>query len=157
MKKVVEDEIEEKLKYLGLDLNNVPETLKIFEPLNYRTTKKYEENKYRQYRFVPIKDIEILNSQVDKIMKKAITMLCKLGAIKIISMDINLNFEIIKYALDTKIMELEKIKLYFEQDEEGLLIRVFDKDIIEKQGRKKVKLTKNTIEVKLKRKIKLFT
>ena len=35
MKKVVENEIEQKLKYLGLDLNNVPETLKIFEPLNY--------------------------------------------------------------------------------------------------------------------------
>ena len=36
MKKVVEDEIEEKLKYFGLDLNNVPETLKIFEPINPR-------------------------------------------------------------------------------------------------------------------------
>lgn len=67
MKKVVEDEIEEKLKYLGLDLNNVPETLKIFEPINYRITKKYEENKYRQYRFVPIKDIEILLSPTNRL------------------------------------------------------------------------------------------
>jgi len=67
MKKVVEDEIEEKLKYLGLDLNNVPETLKIFEPLNYRTSKKYEENKYRQYRFVPIKDIEILLTPTNRL------------------------------------------------------------------------------------------
>ena len=108
-------------------------------------------------RKVAVKDIEILNNQIDKIMKKAITMLCKLGAIKIISMDINLNFEIIKYALDTKIIELEKIKLYFDEDEDGLLIRVFDKDIIEKQGRKKVKLTKNTLEVKLRRKQNLFT
>ena len=67
MKKVVEDEIEEKLKYIGLDLNNVPETLKIFEPLNYRITKKYEENKYRQYRFVPIKDIEILLTPTNRL------------------------------------------------------------------------------------------
>ncbi len=67
MKKVVEDEIEEKLKYLGLDLNNVPETLKIFEPINYRITKKYEENKYRQYRFVPIKDIEILLTPTNRL------------------------------------------------------------------------------------------
>jgi len=67
MKKVVEDEIEEKLKYLGLDLNNVPETLKIFEPLNYRITKKYEENRYRQYRFVPIKDIEILLTPTNRL------------------------------------------------------------------------------------------
>lgn len=120
----------------------------------------YELRYYKTLRIskkISIKDIEVLNNQVDKIMKKAVTMLCKLGAIKIISMDINLNFEIIKYALDTKIIELEKIKLYFDEDEDGLLIRVFDKDIIEKQGRKKVKLTKNTIDVRLRRKIKLFS
>ena len=104
-----------------------------------------------------VKDVEEIESTVDKILKKAITMLCKLGAIKIISMDINLNFEIIKYALDTKIMELEKIKLYFDQDENGLIIKVFDKDIIEKQGRKRVDISKKTLEVKLKRKIKLFS
>lgn len=67
MKKVIEDEIEEKLKYLGLDLNNVPETLKIFEPINYRVSKKYEENKYKQYRFVPIKDIEILLTPANRL------------------------------------------------------------------------------------------
>ena len=106
---------------------------------------------------VAIKDIDVLNKQIDKIMKKAITLLCKLGAIKIISMDINLNFEIIKYALDTKIMELEKTKLYFYEDEQGLIIKVFDKDIIEKQGRKKVKLSKDILEVRLRRKIKLFS
>ena len=104
-----------------------------------------------------IVEIEEIDNEVDKIMKKAITMLCKLGAIRIISMDINLNFEIIKYALDTKIMELEKIKLYFDQDENGLIIKVFDKDIIEKQGRKRVDISKKTLEVKLKRKIKLFS
>ncbi len=67
MKKIVKDEIEEKLEYLGLDLNNVPETLKIFEPINYRITKKYEENKYKQYRFIPIKDIEILLTPANRL------------------------------------------------------------------------------------------
>ena len=67
MKKIIEDEIREKLQYIGLDLNNVPETLKIFEPLNFRITKKYEENKYKQYRFVPIKDIEILLSPTNRL------------------------------------------------------------------------------------------
>ena len=120
----------------------------------------YELRYYKTLRIskkVSIRDIDELNVQIDRIMKKAITMLCKIGAIKIISMDINLNFEIIKYALDTKIIELEKIKLYFDEDENGLLIRVFDKDIIEKQGRKKVDLSKKTLEVKLRRKIKLFS
>ena len=120
----------------------------------------YELRYYKTLRIskkVAIKDIEELNAYIDKIMKKAITMLCKIGAIKIISMDINLNFEIIKYALDTKIIELEKIKLYFDEDEKGLLIRVFDKDIIEKQGRKKVDISKKTLEVKFRRKVKLFS
>ena len=37
------------------------------------------------------------------------------------------------------------------------VLRAMNIDIIEKQGRKTVKLTKNTIDVRLKRKIKLFT
>ena len=108
-------------------------------------------------RKINITDIDALNNRIDLIMKKAITKLCKLGAINIMSMDINLNFEIIKYAIDTKIIDLEKIKLYFEkEDENNLIIKVFDKEIIEKQGRKKIELTNKTLAVKEKRKIKLF-
>lgn len=104
-----------------------------------------------------ITDIEELEIYIEKIMKKAITALCQLGAMKIISMDINLNFEIIMYALDTKIIELEQIKLYFEKEnDKSLVIKVFDKDVFEKQGRKKIDLSKKTLEVKQKRKIKLF-
>jgi len=71
-------------------------------------------------------------------------------------MDINLNFEIIKYALDTKIIDLEQIKLSFDIDGESLIIKVYDKEVFEKQGRKKVQITSKTLEVKTKRKIKLF-
>lgn len=103
-----------------------------------------------------ISDIEVLDNMLDKILKKAITSLCKLGAIKIISMDINLNFEIIKYALNTRIINLEEIKLYFDIDEQGLIIKVYDKDIFEKQGRKKIEVSNKTLEVRKRRKIKLF-
>ncbi len=119
----------------------------------------YELRYYRKLKIskdVYISDIEELDIFIDKILKKAITMLCKNGAIKIISMDINLNFEIIKYALDTKIIELEEIKLSFKTDKEGLIIKVYDKDVFEKQGRKKIKLTNKTLEVRESRKIKLF-
>lgn len=103
-----------------------------------------------------ISDIEEIDEMADKVLKKAITMLCKLGAMKIISMDINLNFEIIKYALDTKIIDLEEIKLFFKKEEESLIIKVYDKDVFEKQGRKKIKTSNKTLEVKENRKIKLF-
>ena len=47
-----ESDIKKKLEYIGLDLENVPETLKILEPLNFRTKKTNGINRYRQYRYV---------------------------------------------------------------------------------------------------------
>lgn len=114
-------------------------------------------NKLKVSKDVYISDFEEIDELTNKILKKAITMLCKLGAMKIISMDINLNFEIIKYALDTKIIELEEIRLVLKKEEEGLIIKVYDKDVLEKQGRKKIKITGKTLEVKENRKIKLFS
>ncbi len=105
---------------------------------------------------INISDIEILQEYIDKILKKAITKLCKIGAMKIISMDINLNFEIIKYALDTKIINLEEIKICLILDKEDLVIKVYDKDVFEKQGKKKLELSKNIFEVAKNRKIKIF-
>lgn len=104
-----------------------------------------------------IDDYEELEIAFDKVLKKAITSLCKLGAMKILSMDINLNFEIIKYILDTKIIKLEQIKIAFSQDLEGLIIKVYDKDIFEKQGRKRIDIKKASLEVKTGHKIKLFS
>ena len=37
------ENIEEKLEYLGLDLENIPKQLKDFEPLKFRIPKTYEE------------------------------------------------------------------------------------------------------------------
>lgn len=119
----------------------------------------YELRYYRQLRIDKnyiVSEIDELEKIIDKIMKGAITVLCKMGAMKIISMDINLNFEIIKYALTTKIIELENVRLSVEIEDESIIIRIFDKDIIEKQGRKQLKVLKETFEIKPKRKIKLF-
>lgn len=104
-----------------------------------------------------ISEIEILNNAIDRILKKVVTLACKIGIIKIISMDIALNYEIIKYALDTKIIELEGIKLFFEKQEGALIIKIFDKEVFEKQGKKKVDLKKDILEVKFKKYIKLFS
>lgn len=103
-----------------------------------------------------VSDYEEIDNLIDKILKKAITSLCKLGAVKIISMDINLNFEIIKYALDTKIIELEEIKILIKKVEEGLIIKVYDKDVFEKQGRKRIEVSNKTLDIRENRKIKLF-
>ncbi len=55
-----EDIIKEKLDYIGLDLENIPEFIK--KPINieYRPLKAYEENGYKVYRYIPISKIQIL-------------------------------------------------------------------------------------------------
>lgn len=61
------DNLEEKLEYLGLDLNNIPEQIKKFEPLEFRIPKFYDEKQYRQYRYISIKDIQILLSPTNRL------------------------------------------------------------------------------------------
>ena len=61
------EEIKEKLEYLGLDLDNIPQNLKNFEPLKFKPSSVYEESKYKQYRFVSVKDIEIILSPTNRL------------------------------------------------------------------------------------------
>ena len=152
LEEVLIDFQKEFIYFLGKKLNkmkNRDEIVDIVYEIRYYKNLYINEN-------TKISDIEILDNMLDKVLKKAVTMLCKLGALKIISMDINLNYEIIKYALSTRIINLEEIKLYFDEDKQGLIIKVYDKDVFEKQGRKRIKVSNETLEVRKKRKIKLF-
>lgn len=66
-KKQNNEEIAEKLEYLGLNLDKIPENLKKYEPLEYRATRDYDEKQYKQYRYVNVKDIQILLSPVNRL------------------------------------------------------------------------------------------
>jgi hypothetical protein len=103
-----------------------------------------------------IKDIPSLNRYIDKILKIAITKACKSGIIKIISMDISTNYEIIKFAIDSMIIELEEIKIYLELDKDNLTIKVYDKEIYEKEITQKFTGDKKDFEIKLKKMVKIF-
>lgn len=59
--------IKEKLEYIGLDLENIPKELKEYKPLEFRIPKFYEEKQYRQYRYIPVKDIQILLSPTNRL------------------------------------------------------------------------------------------
>ena len=61
------DQILEKLEYIGLDLENIPQQIKEFEPLEFRIPKFYEEKQYKQYRYVPIENIQILLSPTNRL------------------------------------------------------------------------------------------
>lgn len=61
------EEIKEKLEYLGLDFDNIPKNLQVFEPLKFKPLNIYEESKNKQYRFVAIKDIQIILSPTNRL------------------------------------------------------------------------------------------
>ena len=63
----VDSKIQEKLDYIGLDLEKIPKMLQEYTEINFRTLKGYDEKKYKQYRFIPVKDIEILLSPTNRI------------------------------------------------------------------------------------------
>ncbi len=59
--------IEKNLKYIGLNLDEIPEFLTEFEPLNFRPLKSYDEAKYKIYRHINVQDIQILITPTDRL------------------------------------------------------------------------------------------
>ena len=57
----------ENLEYLGLDFDNLPNSLKNAESINYRVVKSYDEKQFKQYRFIPVKDIQILLTKSNRL------------------------------------------------------------------------------------------
>ena len=69
----MDSKLQEKLDYIGLDLNKLPKNLEEYTEISFRTIKGYDEKKYKQYKFINVKDIEILLSptnRVDSIKEK---------------------------------------------------------------------------------------
>lgn len=66
MTKETENGIIQNLEYLGLDLQDVPECLKTFRPLEFRPFKLYTEESQRVYRYLDIQDIQIRITTVNK-------------------------------------------------------------------------------------------
>ncbi len=60
-------QIEMKLKYIGLDLENIPSFLKDSKEIDYRPIKVNEENTYKVYKYIPISNIEILLTPTNRL------------------------------------------------------------------------------------------
>ena len=58
---------EDKLKYLGLDLSNLPK--KVFEnkKINFKPLRSYEDNNYKVYKYIDVEDIDILITPEDRL------------------------------------------------------------------------------------------
>ena len=66
-KEKLNEEIKEKLEYLGLDFEKIPKNIQKFEPLKFKPSNISEESKYKQYRFLPVKDIQIILSPTNRL------------------------------------------------------------------------------------------
>ena len=107
-----------KVKYIGFELGEVPEFLQTFEELNYRVPKVYDETTYKVYKYVSIDDIDILvtpTNRLDELEKKY-----KYASPLFTYMKAETNEDIEKYARflkminQTNLVDIEKIEL--EQD-----------------------------------------
>ncbi len=54
------ESVNEKLKYIGLDLNDIPEKLARDATVNFRLKRNYDERSYKLYKYVSVNDISIL-------------------------------------------------------------------------------------------------
>lgn len=118
----------------------------------------------RYYRFINfdktrlIKNIDILNEEITKLMKKLVTKSCKLGFMKILTEKVKDNFEIFNQILDTKIIKLEDIKIKIDisgDNKNKIYISVFENEVCEKNIVYELS-TGNVLKIKHKRMIKIF-
>lgn len=62
-----ENNIELKLEYIGLDLENIPSFIKNAKEIDYRPIRVNEENTYKVYKYIPISNIEILLTPTNRL------------------------------------------------------------------------------------------
>lgn len=60
------ENIKEKLDYIGLDFDNIPEFLKNAETLDFRPERTYTDETYKVYKYVSINDIQIIFTKANR-------------------------------------------------------------------------------------------
>lgn len=61
------DAIMEKLDYLGLDMQKIPSSLINAKPIRLSIPRAYDEKQYKQYRYISVKDIQILLTPTNRL------------------------------------------------------------------------------------------
>lgn len=119
-----ENDIEMKLKYIGLDLENIPSFLKDSKEIDYRPIKVNEENTYKVYKYIPISNIEILLTPTNRLntikekYTKASRLITYLNPKE--ENDIFKHTTFLKMLKEVEIREIEKI----EKEQKELLKRI---------------------------------
>lgn len=119
---IEESKIKEKLDYIGLNLNRIPKFLKEYEEISYRASKTYDETNYKIYKYVDVKDIEILITPTDRL--EDLSKKYKLSSPIAEYLEPNKEENIEKYMLFIKMLEnLDLFKLEKLEKEQQILNR----------------------------------
>ena len=103
-----------------------------------------------------IKDIKQINKQIKEIEKILVTKACEIGAIRMLSYDIDINYDLIATVLDTRLIDLEDVLIELDYKALNVGIRIYDKNTLDKEEIIKVSRQPD-LAVKLRKKTKLFT
>ena len=139
-------------KYMLEIANNVEEKediLRLLYGLRYYRELYIDNN-------VKIKDITKIEDNLNEVYKVIITKACKKEVLKIVNMDINMNYQITKQVLDTKIINLDEIKIKLKLDTNKIIVDVYENDVLEKEIYIEGTIKKDDIIIKLNKKYKLF-
>ncbi len=104
-----------------------------------------------------IKDYDVLENNLNKILKKIITFGTQKSYLKMISLNISLNSKIIIGCLDSKSMELEHLKLSLDVIRKNIYTEVFENKIFEKRFNITFTVDNPEIIIKKRKPIKIFT
>lgn len=105
--------IEEKLKYIGLDFDNVPNFVKEYSALDYYPPRYYEENSYKVYQYVDVREIQIMLTPTNRLnsIKEKYSQASDLYSYLDTQKEENIlkHTTFLKMLKDVKIEEIEKV------------------------------------------------
>ena len=131
-------------------IKNILQILDIIYELRY-----YEKINLNNRR--KIESIDKLKTQVDVILKKALTKACNYGIIRILSLNIAMNFDIINLILESNMLDLEDARVELEVlSEDEINVKIYDKDVFEREEVIKFKGTVKDLQVKQRKQTKVF-
>lgn len=103
-----------------------------------------------------VKTYPELEKLLNKILKNIITLGTKNGFFKMISYNVNLNYEIIRKCLDSNCIDLDKLKFKLNICGKTIIVEVFDNEIFEKSFEISFSVENPELVVKNNKKNKIF-
>lgn len=105
--------------------NSKKEIIELIYKLRYYITIPINDNK-------TIKQEKVLAKDINRIKKNLLTKACQMGAIEIVSKNIEENYKIVSEILDTKITKLNEINIVIKKKDGEFQVNIYDDNILDK-------------------------